>query len=191
MMFLLLIFSLLLSRALGEVVVNGTRCTVSPLSATPIPAGAKSADDAPQILSAFKSCGKNGSIEIMPGDYYIGRVMDTLDFQNVEISIRGKWTWSTDIQYWLRNSISVTYAQRSTAWRLGGTNITLNGHGEALWFGNGQMWYDQNRNQGNQNGRPIVLTLWRANNVLINGITWRQPMFWYVIPCIDVTHISL
>jgi hypothetical protein len=104
--------------------------------------------------------------------------MDTLTFNNVEINMLGRFEWSTDIQYWLRNSISVTYAQRSTAWRLGGNNIRLLGHKKALWFGNGQTWYDQNQNQGNQNGRPISLTIWRANNVLIDGITWRQPQFW-------------
>ena len=43
----------------------------------------------------------------------------------------------------------------------------------------GQLWYDQNRGQSNQNGRPISLTLWNARNVLIDGITWRQSQFWH------------
>jgi galacturan 1,4-alpha-galacturonidase len=86
--------------------------------------------------------------------------------------------WSTDIQYWLRNSISVVYAGRSTAWRVGGVNITMKGYGKALFNGNGQLWIDQNKNAGNQDGRPISLTLWKAKNILVDGITWRQPQFW-------------
>lgn len=112
------------------------------------------------------------------GNFYLGQVMDVINPQNVDISIYGTLTWSTDVQYWLSHSISVTYAQRLTACRSGGTNISLRGHGKALCFGNGQVWYDQSRNQGNQNGRPISLTIWCAKNVLIDGITWKQPQLW-------------
>lgn len=82
------------------------------------------------------------------------------------------------MQYWLSHSISVVYAGRSTAWRVGGTNISMRGYGKALFDGNGQTWYDENKNAGNQNGRPISLTLWNAKNVLVDGITWRQSQFW-------------
>lgn len=153
-------------------VKTGTLCTVTP-------SGSK--DDSPSIMDAFKQCGQNGQIEITSGDYIIAKVMDVLNLKNCDISIRGKLTWNDDIQYWLRNSVGVTYAQRSTAFRLGGENFTMLGHGEALFFGNGQKWYDQNRDQSNQNGRPISLTLWQAKNVWIDGITWRQPQFWYVV----------
>ncbi|KAF2035072.1 pectin lyase-like protein [Setomelanomma holmii] len=71
----------------------------------------------------------------MEGNYTIAKVMDILDLENCDISIRGKLTWNDDIQYWLKNIIGLTYAQRSTAWRLGNSN---------------------------QNGRPISLTLWKA-----------------------------
>ena len=136
-------------------------------------------DDTPAILQAFKECGQDGHIILEEGNYMIRQIMDTSNLRNVWIDIYGRLEWSGDnIQYWLSNSISVTYAGRSTAWRMGGTNITMLGHGKALFFGNGQIWYDQNRNQGNQNGRPISLTLWNANDVWIDGITWRQSQFW-------------
>ncbi|KAJ4363129.1 hypothetical protein N0V83_010249 [Neocucurbitaria cava] len=70
------------------------------------------------------------------------------------------------------------YTIAKTAFRIGGDNFTIQGHGEAFFFGNGQKWYDQNRNNGNQAGRPISFTLWNAKNVWIDGITWRQPQFW-------------
>jgi hypothetical protein len=148
---------------------TGSLCTVTP-------SGGK--DDSAFIMDAFKQCGKNGQIEITEGGYTIAKVMDYLNLENCDISIRGHLTWNDDIQYWLKNSISVTYSQRSTAFRLGGTNVAIRGHGQALFFGNGQKWYDQNRNNGNQAGRPISLTLWKANSFFIDGITWRQPQFW-------------
>ncbi|RXW21694.1 hypothetical protein EST38_g4163 [Candolleomyces aberdarensis] len=160
-------------------IAYATTCTLDPLSPTQVPSGGRPPDDTPRILEVFRRCATNASIVLNEGFWYIGQVMDTLTFNNVEINMLGRFEWSTDIQYWLRNSIAVTYAQRSTAWRLGGNNIRLLGHKKALFFGNGQTWYDQNQNQGNQNGRPISLTVWRANNVLIDGITWRQPQFWH------------
>jgi galacturan 1,4-alpha-galacturonidase len=137
-------------------------------------------DDSPSIMDAFKQCGQDGQIEITSGDYTIAKVMDVLNLKNCDISIRGKLTWSDDIQYWVRNSVGVTYAQRSTAFRLGGENFTLLGHGEALFHGNGQKWYDANKDGSNMAGRPISLTLWYAKNVWVDGITWRQSQFWYV-----------
>ncbi|KAI4922684.1 hypothetical protein J4E90_001117 [Alternaria incomplexa] len=134
---------LLLVPALAGMTKTGTLCTVTP-------SGTK--DDSPFIMDAFKQCGQNGQIEITKGDYTIAKVMDVLDLNNCDISIRGKLTWSDDIQYWVRNSVSVTYSQRSTAFRLGGENFTLQGHGEALFFGNGQKWYDVNRDGSNMAG---------------------------------------
>ncbi|KAF2648859.1 glycoside hydrolase family 28 protein [Lophiostoma macrostomum CBS 122681] len=154
----------------GAMNKTGSLCTVTP-------SGGK--DDSTFIMDAFKQCGKNGQIEITEGDYTIAKVMDYLNLENCDISIRGHLTWNDDIQYWLKNSISVTYAQRSTAFRLGGTNVAIRGHGQALFFGNGQKWYDQNRNNGNQAGRPISFTLWKANSFFVDGITWRQPQFWH------------
>ncbi|CAG8979138.1 hypothetical protein HYALB_00000271 [Hymenoscyphus albidus] len=163
---------LIASSVLATLTQNGTACTITPLT------GTGTLDDTPQILDAFSKCGKEGSIELTEGTFRIGKVIDVIDLRNCDISIRGTLIWSTDIQYWLRSSISVTYAGRSTAWRIGGTNITLRGYGKALFNGNGQTWYDQNKNQGNQNGRPISLTVWHATNILVDGITWSQPQFW-------------
>jgi galacturan 1,4-alpha-galacturonidase len=161
----------------GAMIKTGSACIVTPLSTNP----SDTTDDTPQILSAFTQCGKEGSITLQPGTYHIGKILDVTNLRNCDISIYGTLIWSTNIQYWLSNSLSVTYAGRSTAWRLGGTNITMRGYGKAVFDGNGQTWYDQNKNAGNQNGRPISLTIWKAENVLIDGITWRQSQFWSVM----------
>lgn len=169
MLFYLSNLWLLAVPALAGMTKNGTLCTVTPSG---------SADDSTSLMDAFKQCGQNGQIEITSGDYNIAKVMDVLNLKNCDISMRGKFTWSDNLQYWINNSIDVTYQGRSTAWRLGGENFTLQGHGETLFFGNGQKWYDKNQNGSNMKGRPISLTLWKAKNAWIDGITWRQVQFW-------------
>lgn len=100
--------------------VTGSACTVTPLPAT---GTGREPDDTPQILEAFKQCGTNGKVVLTEGLFHVGQVMDTLTFNNVDIEIHGTLRWSSDIQYWLRNSLPVTYAGRSSAWRIGGTDI--------------------------------------------------------------------
>ncbi|ERT02091.1 hypothetical protein HMPREF1624_00388 [Sporothrix schenckii ATCC 58251] len=137
-------------------------------------------DDTPQILAAFKQCGHDGRIVFSEGTYNIRQVMNTTDLRNCDIDILGTFVWSGDnIQYWLSHSYSVAYAGRSTAWLLGGTNVSMRGYGKALFNGNGQTWIDQNHGQSNQNGRPISLTIWHGTNIFIDGITWRMSQFWH------------
>jgi galacturan 1,4-alpha-galacturonidase len=114
---LAVLFSL---AAVSDAALNktGSACVATPLGGT--------SDDTPQIMDAFKQCGKGGSVAISEGTYNIGQVMDKLDFQNCDNHINGKLVWSAD--YWLSHSISVIYVGRSTArgseakmWPLGGT----------------------------------------------------------------------
>ncbi|KAK3377766.1 polygalacturonase-like protein [Podospora didyma] len=152
----------------------------SPLEKDSVVISRAAVDDTPQILDAFKQCGKDGTIIFQEGTYNIRQVMNTTDLRNCSVEIHGTFIWSADnIQYWLSRSYSVTYAGRSTAWLFGGRDISLRGFGKALFNGNGQVWIDQNRNAGNQNGRPISLTVWRATNVFIDGIRWKQAQFWH------------
>ena len=59
-----------------------------------------SIDDTPQILQAFKTCGKDGRIVFTEGTYNLRQVMNTTDLSNCDIEIHGKWIWSGDnIQY--------------------------------------------------------------------------------------------
>lgn len=160
---------LIATPALSAMTKVGSVCTVTPSG---------SADDSGFILDAFKQCGQNGRIDITAGNFTIGKVIDVLNLKNCEINIRGKLTWTADIQYWVKNSVSVVFQQRSTAFRLGGENFSVLGHGQALFDGNGQAWYDANKNGANMAGRPISLTLWHAKNAVVDGITWRKVQFW-------------
>ncbi|KAK0655007.1 glycoside hydrolase family 28 protein [Cercophora newfieldiana] len=155
----------------AEVVQTGSVCTVTPLG---------SGDDTPQIKKAFSQCSKDSQIIFQEGTYNIRQVMEFTNLKNVSIDIYGKWVWSADnLQYWIQNTLPVTYASLYTGWKLGGTDIALRGHGKALFDGNGQVWMDENKNGSNRKGRPINLTIWRATNVLVDGITWRQSQFWH------------
>lgn len=137
-------------------------------------------DDTPQILDAFRQCGKDGTIIFREGTYHIRQVMDTTDLRNCSVEIHGTFVWSADnLSYWRQRSFPVTYAGRSTAWLLGGRDVSLRGFGKALFDGNGQAWIDLARGQGNLDGRPISLTVWHGTNILIDGISWRMAQFWH------------
>lgn len=130
-------------------------------------------DDTPQIMSAVSQCGKDGTIILREGTYYIRQVMDMMNLSNVTIEIHGTLIWSDDnLSYWRQQSFGVTYAGRQTAWRIGGRDITVRGFGKALFDGNGQTWIDLARGASNLNGRPISLTVWYGTNVLLDGLTW-------------------
>ena len=152
----------------------------SPASTTPLrhhhgpfPRQTARPDDTPQILQAFSQCKTDSTIIFREGTYHIRQVMDTTDLRNVSIEIYGTFVWSADnLSYWRQKSFSVMYAGRQTAWRIGGRDIVMRGFGKALFDGNGQAWIDLARGQGNLDGRPISLTVWKGTNVLIDGITW-------------------
>ena len=43
----------------------------------------------------------------------------------------------------------------------------------------GQVWYDENRNNSNQPGRPIAITFYNSTNLFVDGLTWHQTQFWH------------
>jgi galacturan 1,4-alpha-galacturonidase len=175
------------SPAAAAVVKEGSVCTVTPLSTMMTVRddvlGVKRqarVDDTPQILDAFKRCGQDASIIFKEGTYNIRQVMETTSLRNVSVDIYGKFLWSADnLQYWIANTLPVTAFSLTTAWKLGGKDISVRGHGKALFDGNGQVWIDENKDGSNRKGRPINLTIWRGTNVFIDGITWRQSQFWH------------
>jgi galacturan 1,4-alpha-galacturonidase len=56
-------------------------CTVKP--------SLNGSDDAPAILKAFDSCGKNGRIVFINETYTVNTVMNTTGLENVEIDLYG------------------------------------------------------------------------------------------------------
>ena len=162
----LLCFCLFMAAVRGAVSGGPAICRVTP----------SGSDDAGAIIEAFDRCGRDGRIEFAAGTFRVGRVMNTTGLRNCLVDMRqATLQFSADTDYWLANSLDVEFQDQSTAWLLGGRNVTLLG-GEL--DGNGQVWYDENRNRSNQPGRPIGLTIFQSDGVLVDGLTFTQPQFW-------------
>ena len=89
--------------------------------------------------------------------------------------------WSTDIQYWLNNSLDVGYQNQSTAFILGGNNVVIDGHGEGSFYGNGDVWYEfisEQANTSNYPGRPHALTLNGLTNSVVRGLKFLKSQMW-------------
>ncbi|KAI1205366.1 galacturan 1,4-alpha-galacturonidase B [Annulohypoxylon truncatum] len=143
--------------------------------------GTNTTDDAPAIVDAFKECGRDGNVIFLPTTYYISSVMNITWLNNVDIDIYGTLLWSTDIQYWLNNSLDVGYQNQSTAFILGGDEVRLNGHGRGTFDGNGDYWYEwisHQENTSNYPGRPHALTFNGLRNSVVRGLTFLRSQMW-------------
>ncbi|KAI1272207.1 galacturan 1,4-alpha-galacturonidase B [Xylaria sp. FL0933] len=144
--------------------------------------GSNATDDAPAIISAFKDCGRGGRVVFQPTTYYVNTVMNITWLDDVEIDWQGKLLWSTNIQYWLNNSLDVGYQNQSTAFILGGNNVHINGHaGQGTLDGNGDYWYQwirQQPNTSNYPGRPHAITFNGLRNSSVEGLTFLRSQMW-------------
>lgn len=109
---------------------------------TVIGGGDPQGDDTPSILEAFAACREDGHIIFENMTYYVGTVMNTTGLKNVDIEVKGTLLWSTDVEYWLANSLPVGFQNQTSAWYLGGEGLHMYGHGYGTLDGNGQVWYD-------------------------------------------------
>lgn len=142
----------------------------------PAPSGG---DSAPNVLTAFKKCGRNGKIIFDNTTYHIESVLTTTNLSNVEVDIRGTLLWGTDIQYWLANSLSMGYQNQSTAWYFGGENIYLHSSTNTGTFdGNGQVWYDFTNGASNYPRRPHQITFGALRNSVIEDLNFIQSQMW-------------
>ncbi|KAI1308024.1 galacturan 1,4-alpha-galacturonidase B [Xylaria venustula] len=144
--------------------------------------GSNVTDDAPAIITAFKDCGHQGRVVFQPTTYYINSVMNITWLDDVEVDWQGKLLWSTDIQYWLNNSLDVGYQNQSTAFVLGGNKVHINGNGgQGTLDGNGDYWYQwirQQPNTSNYPGRPHAITFNGLLNSTVKGLTFLRSQMW-------------
>ncbi|TVY78246.1 Alpha-L-rhamnosidase rgxB [Lachnellula suecica] len=135
-------------------------------------------DDTPAILAAFQSCGNGGNIVFLNHTYFVNSVMNTTGLNDCQIDLYGTLLWSTNITYWLNNSLPVGYQNQSSAWFLGGDNIVFRGHGYGTFDGNGQTWYDFVSGVSNYPGRPHALTISNTKDSLFDGLRFVQSQMW-------------
>ncbi|KAK4505416.1 hypothetical protein PRZ48_003379 [Zasmidium cellare] len=135
-------------------------------------------DAVPNILHAFDACGTNGKIYFLDSLYNISTVMDTY-LSNVEVNIEGTLLWSTNIDYWVKNSLPVGYLNQSTAWIFGGDNVLLQGYNKGTFNGSGQVWYESIvAYYDNYPGRPHQITFGNLTNSVVGGMRFVQSQMW-------------
>ncbi|TKX22206.1 glycosyl hydrolases family 28 protein [Elsinoe australis] len=151
--------SLLLSFAISSVTGIAAGPTVQRNVCTVQSAGSNETDDAPAILKAFGQCGKDATIVFQPTTYY----------------------WGTNISYWLNHSLTVGYQNQSTAFILGGDNVTIDGYGQGTFNGNGDDWYRFIRQQpdtSNYPGRPHAITFNGLTDSVVRGVRFLRSQMW-------------
>ncbi|KAL7908430.1 family 28 glycoside hydrolase [Trichoderma velutinum] len=140
---------------------------------------ANGGDDAPAIMDALNNRCNSKSLVIFPGPVYnIQTNMTTLDLQDVVIYQFGRMLWSTDIDYWLSVSMPVGFQNQSTVWYFGGNNVVWDGWGVGTLDGNGQVWYDWAKSQGNLAHRPMNINFRTLTNSVIRRLRFVQSQMW-------------
>jgi hypothetical protein len=156
------------------VVNEGTTCTLYPES---LSHRGHAVDDSPSIQQAFDMCGTNGTVIFSKNLFHVNTVLNTTNLLNCDVHLRGELRLSTNIPYWRTHAISVVLQDQVTAWLFGGTNVNFYGEG-GFYNGQGQEWYNANRNQSNQPGRPMSITFYNSTNLFVDSLRVIQPQFW-------------
>ncbi|TWU73367.1 hypothetical protein ED733_001029 [Metarhizium rileyi] len=145
------------------------------------PGGNVHHDDAPAIIEAFDECSHRGRVVFLSTKYHVNSVMQIGRLEDVHIDVYGELLWSTDIEYWLQNSLEVGYQNQSTAFIIGGNRVRINGYGRGTFNGNGDAWYefiDKQENKSNFPRRPHALTLNGLTNSVVKGMRFIRSQMW-------------
>ncbi|KAK5989525.1 Alpha-L-rhamnosidase rgxB [Cladobotryum mycophilum] len=140
---------------------------------------AKGGNDALAIMDALNNKCRTKGLVVFPGSiYHINTNMTTLDLDDVSINQFGRFLWSTDIDYWLSVSMPVGFQNQSTVWYFGGDKVNWNGYNVGTFDGNGQVWYDWARSQGNLPRRPMNINFRTLKNSVVKGLRFVQSQMW-------------
>lgn len=136
-------------------------------------------DDGPALVEALNHKCRNRSVVYLPGPvYHIRSAMTTLDLDQVRIVLLGRLLWSADVEYWRSVSMPVGFQNQSTVWYFGGNGVEWDGHGVGTLDGNGQVWYDWAKSQGNLPRRPMNINFRRLTNSAIRRMRFVQSQMW-------------
>ncbi|WVR06009.1 hypothetical protein IAU60_003037 [Kwoniella sp. DSM 27419] len=94
------------------------------------------------------------------------------------LDLHGWLTFSDDVDYWVNNHFDFPFQKQSLALIIRGHDYILNGNDIGGIDGNGQVWYDWSKSEGNKYGRPMSLTIKDSKNVMIKNFSIIQPQFW-------------
>jgi hypothetical protein len=85
----------------------------------------------------------------------IGRPL-ILELQDSVLDLHGWLSFTTDIEYWIKNRIYFEFQNQSLAFVIKGNNFVLDGNDKGGIDGNGQAWYDYAEDAGNVFGRYVL-----------------------------------
>jgi len=102
--------------------------------------------------------------------------MNTTALRDTQILLEGTIKYADDLAYWGGHAFPFDFQNSSSFWLIGGKNILINGGGTI--DGSGQAWWEAFTHNATL-VRPIPLTLFGAQDVLVDGISLIQSPFWF------------
>jgi galacturan 1,4-alpha-galacturonidase len=132
-------------------------------------------NDVPNILRAFRECGRSGTVSFPEGqNYWIAEKLNPV-VEDVVIDWRGQWTVSAavlsqhlyeeeyadrlklsdNLTYWRNNSYPIAFQNHHAGFILTGNKITIQGYNTGGINGNGDVWYTAEAGV-TLPGRPMV-----------------------------------
>lgn len=85
------------------------------------------------------------------------------------LSVSGWISFSDDIDHWVKNRVPIEFQNLALAWIITGHNYVLDGHGSGGIYGNGQVWYDWAKDEGNKYGRPMSFAIINSTDVIVQS----------------------
>lgn len=130
-------------------------------------------------MDALNDKCRTKSLVILPGPVYnIKTNMTTLEMDDVVIYQFGRILWSTEIDYWLSVSMPVGFQNQSTVWYFGGDRVVWDGFNAGTMDGNGQVWYNWAKSQGNLAHRPMNINFRKLTNSVVKRLRFVQSQMW-------------
>lgn len=75
---------------------------------------------------------------------------------DAELNVHGWITFSSDIDQWVKHRIPLPFQNLALAWVIRGANYVINGYGTGGIDGNGEVWYNWAKEEGNKYGRLVM-----------------------------------
>ncbi|KAG6251224.1 hypothetical protein E4U24_001342 [Claviceps purpurea] len=150
---------------------NRTLCVIHP--------DAHGGDDAINIVETFNKKCSVKSLIYMPGPTYNIKSKMITVLNDVRIVQYGRMLWSSDIDHWMSTlQLEVGFQNQSTMWYFGGFNVTWDGHNTGTLDGNGQVWYDWAKSEGNLPKRPMNINFRALKRSVIKRMRFVQSQMW-------------
>jgi galacturan 1,4-alpha-galacturonidase len=91
-------------------------------------------------------------ISVRPDGSTIGNPLK-IKLNNALLDVHGWISFSDDIDHWVKNRVPFEFQNLALAWIIEGENYTLDGNDKGGIYGNGQVWYEWAKDEGNKYGR--------------------------------------